>query len=375
MNRLDLLQGQQKNHDFYVTLADPRLIARLMDLPKDGEVAKAQRPLKISKVKEISRYAAGKYVMSEGESSPESEHQKAMGIIPNCPILNVKLPLQIQKDGRGYFINVPELAKGLGEYAGSVECIDGQHRLAAFRDEYIDADFPDSESYLMGFSVFENLQIDEKREIFMVSNEKQDRVEPNLLRKFKRELGLLSEDDQAIYDLLEKLNVEDLSILKGRITIGSQTVKNGLKLEALTGILVRSKAYEELKKVPEKDRFKYLCIYLKAWSAAFPGMFNNPKHTLGKVAGIRFAFYLQRPIAQILERTMKKYTADTLKNVLDCLYDLMINQDSLFEKGTLAQGNFRSESGIVSLANSYAATLEKELVKDSFDIYSSPSEA
>ena len=81
----------------------------------------------------------------------------------------------------------------------------------------------------MGFIAFQKLTREEKGELFIVTNErveKVDRVDRNVLQNMMEWLGVLSDDDRKIYNLIKKLNKEDISPLKGRIIIeGGRIVK------------------------------------------------------------------------------------------------------------------------------------------------------
>ena len=95
-------------------------------------------------------------------------------------------------------------------------------------EEYIDVDFTPDTTYEMVFSVFFQLAKKEKKEIFMITNEKQVKVPGNLLRMYKRELDLLK-GDEVVYNLVCLLNSEDYSPMKGKIMIGSKKIKKVTK--------------------------------------------------------------------------------------------------------------------------------------------------
>lgn len=79
--------------------------------------------------------------------------------------------------------------------------IDGQHRLLAFAPDLRDPLFSDDTPYEMIFSVFYKLTESEKKELFMVTNEKQTKIESNLLRLMRKALNLLGANE-VIFDLV-----------------------------------------------------------------------------------------------------------------------------------------------------------------------------
>ncbi len=81
MKRYDLVKVQQKGKDFYVLVADPRAIVKLLVNYKSGEEQDTQRPWEEKRVREIARYVSGKF--------KDDNNKKAIGLIPNAPILNV----------------------------------------------------------------------------------------------------------------------------------------------------------------------------------------------------------------------------------------------------------------------------------------------
>lgn len=142
----------------------------------------------------------------------------------------------------------------------------------------------------MGFIAFQKLTREEKGELFIVTNErveKVDRVDRNVLQNMMEWLGVLSDDDRKIYNLIKKLNKEDISPLKGRIIIEGGKLVNGLKLLQVQRVLEKSKVYDMLKDFDVEKQVKVISNYLRAWEDVFDIKFNNrrkPK-TLEKILG------------------------------------------------------------------------------------------
>ena len=127
MKRYELRKVTQNDKEFFVLIADPKDIVKLLMNYESGEVQEAQRPWSESRVREIARYVAGKF--------KDDENKKSKGLIPNSPILNVKKGLEVEKDSDGYFVMLPSTKDNFKKYKNSIEAIDGQHRIRAFMEE------------------------------------------------------------------------------------------------------------------------------------------------------------------------------------------------------------------------------------------------
>ena len=189
MKKIIVTKVKQKDITFYSMVVDPRLVAKVRRKYTAGEKQDVQRPWVEKKVKEISEYVAGKAYV---------EGKKSLGIIPNAPIINLKGKLKVQHEtveysengqvltNTRYFVLFPETEAEFEKFENNLEIIDGQHRVIAFDSDYMDPTFKDGTTYEMIFSVFDNITDNQRKELFMVTNEKQDKVESNLLRYIKK---------------------------------------------------------------------------------------------------------------------------------------------------------------------------------------------
>lgn len=357
MKKYELRPVTQNNKTFYVMIADPRIIVRLLENYKAGQEQEAQRPWNETRVKEISKFVAGKF---KGENN-----QKANGLIPNAPIINIKNNLKIEKDDGGYYIMLPSLGNEFEQNIGSVEAIDGQHRIRAFMEEYRDPDFIDSKKYEMIFSVFDKLSLDEKKEIFMVTNENQIKVPGNLLRMFRRELNLLK-DDEEVYDLVTKLNYEDFSPLKGRIMIGAKKISKGYQESQVSKILNKSDSFKEVQSLCGKDNVatmaKLISNYLSAWEQVYDVSFLNPgKETITKISGLRYILFLLPTILGILSNRKKTAKTEEFKRLIEVIPDATeITNIFADDKSS----NFRGESATIKYAKEHARLIKAYTVKN-----------
>ncbi|PKF90059.1 hypothetical protein CW306_00535 [Bacillus sp. BA3] len=359
MKKVKLLRMRQKDHQFFLLSYDPRKLIKLVDVPESGEVQENQRPWMENRVKDIAKYVAG--LANLDFSKGEKDKKKAKGILPNCPILNVTGHIKIINEGGENYILLPETEEEYVQCIGSIEILDGQHRLISFDERYMLPSFKDNEVYEMGYVVFQHLTTTEKREIFVVANEKQEKVEKNVLRQIMKWLGLLSEEDEILYALIEKLNIETISPLSGRISIGGRKVKNGFKLTQLQKILKGSGTYEKLKLLSVEKQLKAISYYLKAWENTYTNMFNNPKHTLGKISGLRYIMYLFPYVSDILEKKRIKTSTQEVEKILVVLYSTKLGS-SFFNDENDEKMAFRAETATIALARNHGEFLQDQIL-------------
>lgn len=353
MKKVMLYPVRQKNVTFYAMVADPRNIAAVMKRAKAAESQENQRPWSLSKVKEIALFVMG--WMRVGATN-----HRVLGLLPNAPIISFAENLEVQHDTNTdtYYVMFPETAEEFAQYANSIEIIDGQHRVLAFADDLRDPEFSNGTRYEMIFSVFPPLGVEEKKELFMVTNEKQTKVESNLLRLFKKQLHLL-DDDEKLFDLVSRLNAEDYSPLKGRVIIGSDAIPKGYKEMQLSKILDKSGIYEKLARSTGENEMKMckgLSLYLQAWESVYQVSYKNPgKETLTKIAGLRYVLYMFSDILDILKDQNKPATKEAFEELIRKLPEaIKVNDVFTSEETSLA---FRGEGATVKLAKEHGKAL------------------
>lgn len=301
MKRLYLQQISQHDLTYYVGKADPRDLVRIATKIEVSTPQDAQRPLNGRRVKSIASYV-----------------DTEKGLLPNTLVIatnNQKLkvhPTSIVDDTGAdvglYYIDFPVTDQEYSDCANSFDIMDGQHRLYSFADEF--RTLNDSASYEIGFTLFVTPTLNEQRKIFMVCNEKQEKVSGNLLMWFKEKLDMLQGAELAFYPLVNSLNSENASPLKGRIIMGGETVTNGIKAQQLIRVLDKAKIQNLSvagKPLNNDQRFKLICTYLKSWEKVCNFSLANPNRktdgTAYKIAGIRYMLLLlptfwDRSIAQ-----------------------------------------------------------------------------
>ena len=192
----------------------------------------------------------------------------------------------------------------------------------------------------------------------MVTNEKQTKVESNLLRLFKKQLHLL-DDDEKLFDLVSRLNAEDYSPLKGRVIIGSDAIPKGYKEMQLSKILDKSGIYEKLARSTGENELKMckgLSLYLQAWESVYQVSYKNPgKETLTKIAGLRYVLYMFSDILDILKDQNKPATKEAFEELIRKLPEaIKVNDVFTSEETSLA---FRGEGATVKLAKEHGKAL------------------
>lgn len=358
MKKLLLQKVHQKGVDFFLLVADPRVLVSIINFPGPGELQETQRPWSEPRVKDLAKYIAGKSPIGRMKDKIVNHEIKAKGIIPNLPILNILNPLDIIEDNGSYYLLFPETEEEFKQAFGAIQPMDGQHRCISFLDKYRDPDFKDAETYQMGFVLFKELNTSLKREIFTVTNYLVVKVEDNVLRRIMKWLKILIPLEEHLYDITVLLNEEDESPLKGRISIGGSKVKNGYKLVQITRLLQTSKTWEILEQLPEENRYPVIVSYLKAWQKAYPEAFNSNRHVLSKIAGLRYILFLFPYVWQIAkDQKFKLYDVEKTENIIRKLKTIeLLDEDFFANKEAMLL--FRAETSTIALAKKHGNLLE-----------------
>jgi len=365
MKKIYLKSVRQKNNTFYAMIADAREIANLMKRVKADEVQESQRPWSKKKVLEIIAYVMGNLTI-------DRKKYKAKGLIPNAPIINLVGKFEILYDENDNpYVLFPETAEEIKKFKGHIEVIDGQHRILAFAPDLRDPLFSDDVPYEMIFSTFFKLTEDEKKELFMVTNEKQTKIENNLLRLMRKKLCLLG-DTEKYFDLVCKMNTEDISPLKGRIMLGANRVKKGYKEKQLSEILEKSSVYDRLEEEgfdTINSKCKLLSLYLKSWESVYKISFQTPANlTITKISGIRYIIFLLPAFLDILKRSKTKIEEKSFKELIQKL-SLATGIPDVF-CDPICLTSFRAGSAIQKMAEEHGKMLIKytTTTKSDFDL-------
>jgi len=182
--QIEALRYNQKNKDIYIFAIDPHYMKQLVKISDvSADDKNFQRPFDPKRVAEIKSYVLGKDKLYK-----KGKDVYAKGFIPNAIVVNLPSKYRVETIDNKTYINFPD-QKDISKYKETIEIIDGQHRLLAFDDDC--KKLLQTEQYNMCFVALIDLSDSEKKEIFMVLNERQKTVDKNILLRHKKLLKLL----------------------------------------------------------------------------------------------------------------------------------------------------------------------------------------
>lgn len=345
MKKIKVLKYKQKDKDIYIFTSDPNYIKKLVKI-SDISLSDAnfQRPFDESRIKEIK-----KYVLGEDKLYKKGRDIYAKGYIPNSIVLNLSNKYKVIEETNNIYINFPENSE-INNYKDSIEIIDGQHRLLAFDDECKTR----LGDYEMCFVAFTGLTNDEKKEVFMVLNERQKTVDKNILLRQKKLLNLLLDEEESRYEIITKLNGDNNSPFKGMIVIAGEKIKYGLKAKQIDEIFERSKIINRLvdsKGQINENKYKLLLNYFNAWKESYNKIWFVNNNTLTKISGFRFVCFLFSHIYDILVINGKKdFKLATINKIISEVKDSYFNEEFDIKKTEYFQ-SFQEKSGTIKLAD------------------------
>ena len=355
--KISLTKFEQKNRTFYLMKADPREIISRCKYEDANKLQEYQRPWNPKRVKAIADYVHGDATINDETADDDSK--KAQGFIPNCPLLNT-IESVIMDNGDDCYLELPE------PEVKCFEILDGQHRLISFDSE--NCRIADDETYEMGFVVCNKLTGDLKKEIFVIPNRTQEKVDKDVILSMMESLNILDETRSRHYRLLLSLNKEESSPLKGRIKIGGEKISRGLAPKALMKIFDESDLIMTLDRDAPDKELDYVISYLSAWSKVFPEMNENKSHTLNKIAGFRYIMYLSDTIMNIIRDEKKTWNEDDITSVVRKLRYEIIDPDQIFERSKDINP-FAGETTTKKLAKDHSKRLEQIYKGESFNIF------
>ena len=355
MKKVYLEQVKQHNSVFYIGKYDPRKLVRMADQAiVAGTIQEAQRPLDKTHLKEIADFAVGQE-----------------GLLPASIMIATKnkqkLSVEEEENNNGetlYYIMFPETEDELVDYDNSIDVIDGQHRLYSFKDEYINMNFLDSELYELPFSLFEVPTLRTRQLLFTITNEKQKAVGKNLLLYLKRKLGMLSRAENTYYPIVEKLNEENMSPLKGRIVMSAEKIKKGYKSTELIRIFDKAKLDDLIQEPNQEQKLQKLLTivstYLLGWQEFYTVDYQNPgKETITKISGIRYIMLLLQTFWDHALNSKQAWDKNFIKATIQDLEDCkgLPDDATLFDDSAV----FRGEGATVGEASSSSSALKNYL--------------
>ncbi len=340
MKTVRLQKITQYERTCYIGKMDPRDLIRVANDIGMGDLQDAQRPLSKKKVTDISKYVA--------------ENQ---GLLPNTiTIATTDNRLSVQADPKckdSYCMNFPETDEEYANFANAIEVMDGQHRLYSFREDL--RKIKDYTPYEIGFVMYIMPTLTERRTIFVTCNEKQDKVDSNLLMWFRNELHLLSNEDKAYQSLVTQLNCT--YPLANRIIMSAEKIKKGFKAQQVIDVLKKAHVNDLTMSgspLNENEKVKVISRYLCAWEEVCGFEFSKPDTKNGaavKIAGLRFMMLLLKPFWDRCIQNHTKFDKEYIKStIMQLISSYGVEYDQFFttEEHVLW---FRDRTAITAAAN------------------------
>lgn len=366
MKRVYLQKDVQRGKAFYIGKGDPRDLVRLAGEIEVSTPQEAQRPLNGNRVKAISDYVA---------SNAEE------GMLPTSLVLGTKKKDKLcvnqasvvdEKTGETialYYMDIPVTDQEFAEYADTIDVMDGQHRLFSFKEIYcqLERELP----YEIPFSLYICPTLLERRQIFKITNEKQEKVSANLLMWFREKLGMLTNRERMYHPLVLFLNTENCSPLKSRIIMGSERISKGYKAQQLIGILHKAKINDlSVNGSPftVEQQLQIICTYLEGWEEFFGCKFTDPKKEDGpatKISGLRYMILLLPTFWKVATDLKRKFDQEFVVEILGKFPEILelAEGETVFTNEDYLNA-FRGEGATVTMAESHGKLLALQIERE-----------
>lgn len=340
MQKIYLQKIVQYGNECYIGKIDPRILVRIATKIEMSTTQEAQRPLNEKRVKDIASYV-----------------KDDTGILPNTLTIatkNAKIKIEkcpeLSEIMYAYF---PSKEDEFEDFKDSIDVMDGQHRLYSFLPEI--RLISDNVKYEIGFTLYDNPTLFQRRKIFISCNEKQEKVSANLLLWFREKLNMLSDDEKRFFGIVSQLS-NDFP-LKGHVITSAEKIKNGVKSKEITADLKHAKILELRSpngSLSDNDIVTVIQRYLIAWQnvAAFDFATSSSKEAgvAVKMAGLKYMIYILPAIWDYSITCHEKFTQDFIERTLKkMIAKFGIESDKLFIDKDLNQ-YFRDRTMISNLA-------------------------
>lgn len=354
MKRVYVQKFIQYGIECFSGVADARILAGMSQSESQDAQVRYQRSLKMKKVLEIAEYV-----------------DKEQGLIPGSVILGTRFAdkvsvseLQIPSESGVdtlYYVELPETKAELAAYRETLDVMDGQHRLLAFSSDYIKIEA--SVKYQLPFNLYITPSLDLKRIIFMAANEKQDKVDSNLLQWYRMELGKLDGEEENYSKIIQHLNEDEDSPLFNRVIMGDEKKLKGYKAMQLIKIMQKLNLMDLQaggNKITIDDLLYIIKIYLSAWEQACAVKFITPlvSDTTTKIAGIRYMLNILPSIWASSLAENKQFTVEFVEGKIKLLAEAVgvAAPVQLFRSRDLNFA-YRGEGATIRLAQLHAEKL------------------
>lgn len=369
MKTVYLQKMVQYDRDSYVGVIDPRLLLGITNKAEYNVTQDGQRPLKEKKVRSINQYVI------DGGLLPCS-------ITMTCET-DAFAPILVDEEKNLYKIEIPESEKEKNrlEVKHLLSSADGQHRLYSF--ETNDETFKNliqldpKIKYDMPVNIYYKVSKKDKEKIFLSCNEKQDKVDPNLLAFIKKLHGLLPPDDSVLQDIIDSM--AQTGPLRKRIIRSAESIKGGLKTIQIISELKRIKFLDFINKNRDPEKYASLLnTYFESWEKVAGFKFSDPlrDNVATKIAGLRYMIHVLPAVKDYLFATYTKWTNKAaIETILREALTLTANAaskdreltpDSFFTDQGIKQVYFRDRSTTMKLAEITSEAI-KSLSAKGFD--------
>ncbi|MBR2603912.1 MAG: DGQHR domain-containing protein [Bacilli bacterium] len=361
MKKIYLLEVKQNKETSYLGSASARDLVKMATKAEFDEVQDAQRPVNPKRLDSIAEFVSNGGTLSTSI------------VIGTCDD-NRLYPKKVEDSeiDNLYYTEFPETKEEFEKYKNCFDIMDGQHRLFSFLEEKIKID--DSVDYDLAFNMYVTPSLRTRRLIFKNTNEEQKQVESNLLLWFRKQLNMLSDKEKTYHEVVELLNTENSSPLKGRIIMGGEKIVGGFKAEQIINILAKSKIkFLGGNELSDEITFKLLSEYLCGWEDAVGIKITDRDKNyapFSKIAGFRFMILMLPTLYDkaVSERELfnRKYVSSTIKRVTgtECYIPSdLFNPDGNYIK-SLGLNPFGGETPTTVLAEDWCNKIKNESLDD-----------
>lgn len=348
MQRVYLQKIIQHGNECYIGKIDPRILVRIAKKIEMSETQDAQRPLNEKRVKEIAKYVNENGIIPSTLTIATSDGTIAIKGCEEIPGM--------------YYADFPSLESEFDGYLNAIDVMDGQHRLYSFLPDI--RLIADTEKYEVGFTLYDKPLLNQRRKIFVSCNEKQEKVNPNLLLWFKQQLGMLTDEEKAYFSIVAQL--ADEFPLKGHIIMSAEKKKNGVKAKEVIADLKHVKLLElsfDGTPLSEDDLIKILRTYLCAWQSVvgFDFATSSVKEAgvAVKMAGLKYMIYVLPAVWDYSIQCKEKFTQNFVSDVIRKIIDQYAVLHTEFFKNKELNAYFRDRTMITKFADETVDKIKK----------------
>ncbi|MDO4978732.1 MAG: DGQHR domain-containing protein [Candidatus Saccharibacteria bacterium] len=357
MKKVYLLKVVQHDKESFLGTLSARELVRLATRQELNQTQEAQRPIEPKRLSKIAEFVSeGGTISTSIVIGTKNVDILSVHKVEDAPIPNL------------YYMDFPETEEEYERCKDAFDIMDGQHRLFSFLDDQIKID--DSVDYDLTFNMYVMPDLRLRRLIFKNTNEEQKQVASNLLLWFRKQLNMLSDKEKTYHGVVELLNSENSSPLKGRIIMGAEKVPGGFKAEQLINIFAKVKIKSiNGSELDDEKTFKLISEYLRGWEKAVGVRISERDRELApfsKISGLRFmmimlpAFYNEALANHMsMDREFVSKTINTLFANDSLQATDIFNTNGEFIKG-LGMNPFSGESATTNFAEDWVNKLKNQ---------------